>query len=71
MDELKPCPFCNGRAYLDFGMGGNIAYWQETELEYTPLLYDVICASCLCRTGLADTPETAIKLWNKRAGEDG
>ena len=71
MAELKPCPFCKGKARLDFGKEGDITYWKENGFEmYTPFLYNVFCASCLCRTGLAETPETAIKLWNRRAGEN-
>ena len=71
MAELKPCPFCKGKARLDFGKEGCIAYWKENGFAMdTPILYRVFCESCLCQTGLAENTKTAIKLWNRRAGED-
>lgn len=72
MDELKPCPFCKGKAHLDFGKGSNVFYWKADGHEaYTPLKYLVYCSSCCCQTALAEDTETAIMLWNRRAGEDG
>lgn len=71
MVKLKRCPFCEGEAHIEFGKGGNVFYWKEDGCETsTPLLYLVYCSSCSCRTGLAETPGMAIKLWNRRVNND-
>lgn len=58
MTELKPCPFCGGKAVLE-------------KMGYP---HHVFCPDCSARiTGRGfDTAgeEDAIKKWNKRAGEE-
>ena len=62
--NLKPCPFC----------GGEAAYVHQ-EYDYTNKeqidKHWVGCDNgencpCVCYTGLFDTKEEAIKLWNTR-----
>ena len=53
MAELKPCPFCGGKAKLHKAIHGK--YWVECttlgELDFYIKYYD--------------TPEEAIEAWNK------
>lgn len=51
-DNLKPCPFCGGKAALIKG-------WCELD-NY------VMCLECRNRTKPFNTKETAIKKWNTR-----
>ena len=68
MKELKRCPFCGGIAHLDFAGGSNKFYWGTDGFEkYSPLLYKVFCCSCYCETAPTQDPNTAIKMWNRRA----
>lgn len=54
--ELKPCPFCGGRAFIA----------ENEELEFLPW---VICSDCGCETNCFRTVEEAIKAWNRRTNE--
>ena len=51
-DELKPCPFCGGKAILD----------ETNENEVF-----VGCYDCYAHTGLYCYKQDAIDVWNKRA----
>lgn len=60
-DELKPCPFCGGRAIL-------------TKTDYKD--YYILCALdnfCNVRpsTSLSRSKKTVIKAWNTRSLEGG
>lgn len=49
--EMKPCPFCGGKAEVVHGFGfDNI----------------VQCEDCFTETRICETPEEAIEVWNKR-----
>ena len=52
--ELKPCPFCGGKAIKSAFSWGNI------DDEYT-----IECTVCRVRTTVSKLEE-AIKLWNRR-----
>ena len=58
MAELKPCPFCDGKASL-----------KVISDEF----HQVSCDNPLCKvlpqTWSYDTDEEAIEAWNRRAGE--
>lgn len=49
-DELKPCPFCGGKAEIISGVG----------------FFCVSCSSCCGETNLYNTEQDAIIAWNKR-----
>lgn len=53
-NELKPCPFCGGRAYLSERMNGG--YYVECES----------INGCLAESGNYDTRGQAIEAWNRR-----
>ena len=56
--ELKPCPFCGGKA--------------ESRISSSGRKYFGACLSpkCWIDGPLADTEADAIAAWNRRAGED-
>ena len=56
MDELKPCPFCGGKAYLDL--------YILPKYEYV-----IRCNVCSLEFGLylGRNKEEAIEAWNRRA----
>lgn len=53
-EQLKPCPFCGEYANLLKGSSFSNDYWF------------VECARCLARTREVNSPDDAIRLWNKR-----
>lgn len=50
MSELKPCPFCGGKA----------------ELYYDRNLWSVECSDCRTQSGVNVTEEKVINAWNTR-----
>ena len=55
MDELKPCPFCGGKAEVD-----RTWWWEEWE-------YYVYCSQCHVKTAKYHfDAEEAIEAWNMR-----
>lgn len=54
-EELKPCPFCGGKAKISKDITGPTEVW---------------CCNCLTNTGLQSTEDHAIKKWNARPVED-
>lgn len=56
MSELKPCPYCNGKA-LACRAGANQGYY-------------ILCTTCECRTAVRVTKALAAEDWNSRAQPD-
>lgn len=48
--ELKPCPFCGGRAQMNYDGARKL----------------ILCSECLIRTESYDTYEKARDVWNRR-----
>ena len=67
-DELKPCPFCGGKAELR----QDIRYPRP---ERAPKkAYEVVCTNWDCIIGYCDdryrlSKKEAIEAWNRRVGE--
>ena len=59
-NELKPCPFCGGKAEL--------MQWKTQEWDERRELQEVICTQCYARSNPYMPPE-AVKHWNRRAYE--
>ena len=55
MNEIKPCPFCGGKAELFHSYDG---------------YYCVQCTVCYCSTLNFRKEQTAINFWNRRVEED-
>lgn len=60
MTELKPCPFCGGKAEIIF----------LPEYKYKP--YTATCVTGGCKAAIFPftTPEEATKRWNRRASDE-
>ena len=63
MAELKPCPFCGGRAF-------------PTEFTYSldpgyVKVWSVDCVNCMSQTAEFVTEKEAIEAWNKRTDGPG
>ena len=54
--ELKPCPFCGGKAEIEMD---DSWYWN----------YHVLCQECKIGTDCYETADEAIEAWNRRADE--
>ncbi len=55
--ELKPCPFCGGKASLVTAHNKNLTW----------IRYFVKCQRCLTTTDNYEKPEHAAEAWNRRA----
>ena len=64
-EELKPCPFCGGKAELY----ESEAYNLKTETKEKNIRWFVMCEQCTALTCGA-LKKKAIEAWNRRAGED-
>lgn len=53
MIELKPCPFCGGKARI----------FEMRTMSW------VKCANCGCETALLDTIKEAVATWNRRVND--
>lgn len=57
MEEVKPCPFCGGAAELKSAIYGGDTFF-------------VVCHACEIRTFLFASPAKAVRVWNRRAGNE-
>lgn len=66
-EELKPCPFCGGKAKLNYERisGENKGYWAQ-----------VICTQCCGRSegvwagSYKSAEQKEIKAWNRRIADE-
>ena len=65
MSELKPCPFCGGKAELY----ESEAYNLKTETKEKNIRWFVMCEQCTALTCGA-LKKKAIEAWNRRANDD-
>lgn len=57
--DLKPCPFCGGKAKAI----------QRSGFDYGSYYYFVTCSQCEAETKDYGSAGDALKSWNQRAGE--
>lgn len=62
MDELKPCPFCGGKAKLKIIYSDAIAMMEKITW------HKISCTKCDCKIERFDVIE-AIEAWNRRVSE--
>ena len=55
MKELKPCPFCGGKAKMNYYGGQHIPF------------YSISCSECGCKQANSIHKEAVIEAWNRRA----
>lgn len=55
-DELKPCPFCGGKARVKCSIKED--------------LWGVACYKCECCTKVFFSEEEAVEAWNRRVNDD-
>lgn len=72
-DEMKPCPFCGGKAECDRTLE-RYEYLIEGDRSCMDYGYTVYCTQCGLETHVRDTPpndpDEAIDDWNTRPIED-
>lgn len=57
MAELKPCPFCGGKADL----------CKMERRDFPKTMYMITCNRCFAKTYLLTDKEAVINAWNRRA----
>ena len=62
MAELKPCPFCGGKARISADPEAT----RDTQGRLWA--FTVVCEKCCATSGLTFTPEKAEDAWNRRDG---
>ena len=53
-NQIKPCPFCGGKAHLLPAYHGSSKVWH------------VVCSSCMASSMFNELPSTPIHYWNER-----
>ena len=66
MPDLKSCPFCSGKAYME--------WWEMAPFEKAHILekndgyfYAAVCKECDASSGSKVSAEEAAAAWNRRA----
>ena len=59
MENLKPCPFCGGKASV----------WEQTSYNNKRFFF-ILCQRCAARTGMQETRNEAIAAWNWRVSNE-
>ena len=70
-NELKPCPFCGGKASMSQGVSVELEKYNKGQYEYAS------CEECGARTTRffawaygSKTRDMAILAWNRRANDE-
>lgn len=64
MSELKPCPFCGGKAAI------NKDYPGTMDTRGRRWVYNVVCDRCCATSGLGYTSQMVKESWNRRVKDD-
>lgn len=68
MDDIRPCPFCGGTAWTD--LHWREVVFSEKKSSERPYAWYVQCTRCYMKTQYCDTLDLAIKVWNRRVGDN-
>ena len=63
MIELKPCPFCGGKARI------NADPEAIRDSQGRLWAFNVVCDRCCAMTGVCCSVEKAVEAWNRRTHE--
>ena len=66
MIELKPCPFCGGKAIIRYHENGN---QYRSNLYYASKRGTVTCEKCRCALHIYAKVKDAVNAWNRRTDE--
>lgn len=66
MAELKPCPFCGGKAIIRYCENGDR---YRSNIYYPSKRGAVICEKCRVETHVYSRASKAVNAWNRRVGE--
>lgn len=66
MGELKPCPFCGGKAIILYHENGDS---YRSNIYYPSKRGAVICEKCRCSLHTYARAKDAVNAWNRRVGE--
>ena len=61
MTELKPCPFCGGKALY--------AWYAENRVDPSTIDYLIYCERCDANGPIRESYEDAFAGWNRRVTE--
>lgn len=64
MNELKRCPYCGRKAYIDSSTWKT--YDTDGELQKTSIRFRVSCSKCGCCTDWRPSTDAALEIWNRR-----
>jgi len=59
MVNLRPCPFCAGRAQI----------YEEPDSSFNPFPFFVQCKECLAESQHCSKIEYAVEAWNRRTDD--
>lgn len=60
-NELKPCPFCGGKAKI---------YRKKIMFIYEEDAYMIYCKNCQAQVRYSNREEIAIEEWNRRTKDE-
>ena len=71
MENLKPCPFCGGRAHMITRVQAGVPSGDDGYTTVIKCLNHAECGAVICRWALKKkwSVESAIKAWNRRAND--
>ena len=70
MDELKPCPFCGGKAQIRYMGNGSGPFGYTSNILMRSKPGFVWCLSCEVATPKRSTVSRAIIKWNRRVNDE-
>lgn len=64
--DLKPCPFCNGKASLSATHNDKFYIDKQLKISGGNIYFHVQCNNCLVSTFEYEESKSAVIAWNRR-----